>query len=203
MAKAEKPHSSVGRGARLPERRTAETRVRVELDLDAAREARIATGHGFFDHMLHAFAKHGRFGLVVEAEGDRTGPHHLVEDVAILLGESLLAAAGDKAGIERFGDIAIPMDETLVQVAVDFCGRGFLVFDAPETQEGETGLSIHLVHDFFYALSFHGRFNLHLRALTGRNPHHIIEAMFKGTGVALRRALAITGKGIPSTKGVL
>ena len=187
----------------LPRRITKETNVGLKLNLDVAEDVSISTGHHFFDHMLEGFAKHGRFGLSVDAVGDKTGPHHLVEDVAIVLGESFLAAAGDKQGIERFGNVSLPMDETLVDVAVDFSGRGYLVFDAPEVHDVETGLGIHLINDFFYALCFNGRFNLNIRVICGRNPHHICEAMFKGTGIALRRALAITGKGIPSTKGVL
>lgn len=191
------------RTANLPRRITKETEVEMKLNLDDGKDCQIDTGHGFYDHMLESFSKHSRFGLTVQAKGDQTGPHHLVEDVAIVLGESLLAAAGNKDGIERFGDALIPMDETLVQVAVDFSGRGFLVFDAPEVQDTETGLGIHLIHDFFYALCFNGRFNLNIRVLCGKNPHHIYEAMFKGTAIALRRALVISGKGIPSTKGVL
>lgn len=199
MAKATK---NIARSAALPTRKTSETEIRLALCLDGGAVS-IDTGHGFFDHMLNAFSRHGRFGLDVVARGDNTGPHHLVEDVGIVLGQSLLEAAGKKEGIERFGDIAIPMDETLIQVAVDFCGRGFFVFAVPEVHDNETGLGIHLVHDFFYALCFHGRFNLHMRLISGKNPHHITEALFKGAGIALRRALAITGQGIPSTKGQL
>jgi|SaaInlStandDraft_1057018.scaffolds.fasta_scaffold58709_2 imidazoleglycerol-phosphate dehydratase len=184
------------------ERTTKETSIELGLNLDGGK-IDISTGHGFYDHMLEAFAKHGRMGLEVEAKGDNTGPHHLAEDVAIVIGEALLKSAGDKAGIERFGHASIPMDDTLVDISVDFGGRGFLVFDCPEVQDVETGLGVHLVHDIFYAMCFNGRFNLHLRLIHGRNPHHIYEAMFKGTGVALRRALAITGTDIPSTKGVL
>lgn len=191
------------RTADLPLRKTNETEVKVSLNLDKYTKSEIDTGHGFYDHMLESFAKHARIGLKVKAKGDNTGPHHLAEDVAIVIGESLLEAAGDKKGIERFGDVSLPMDETLVQAAVDFSGRGFLVFDAPELNDQETGLGIHLVHDIFYALCINGKFNLNLRVVCGRNPHHIIEAMFKGTAVALRRALAITGDDIPSTKGVL
>ena len=191
------------RTADLPRRKTRETDVKISLNLDRQDPPEIDTTHGFYDHMLEAFAKHGRMTLKVKATGDKTGPHHLVEDVAIVLGESLLKAAGDKSGIERFGHAAIPMDDTLVEVAVDFCGRGYLVFEAPDVHDQETGLGIHLVHDVFYALCFHGRFNLNIRVVCGRNPHHIIEAMFKGTAIALRKALQITGSEIPSTKGVL
>jgi imidazoleglycerol-phosphate dehydratase len=184
------------------QRSTSETSIELSLQLDDPEPSRIDTGHGFYDHMLESFAKHSRFGLQVKAKGDNTGPHHLVEDVAIVLGEALLKASGDKKGIERFGHVSMPMDETLVDAAVDFGGRGFLVLDAPDVHDGETGLGIHLLHDIFYALSFNGRFNLHLQVRHGRNPHHIYEAMFKGTAVALRRALVITGQDIPSTKGV-
>lgn len=187
------------------ERNTKETKIKLHLNLDEkGQQDKLETGHGFFNHMLDSFSKHSRFKLEVKAKGDDTGPHHLVEDVGIVLGEALLKAAGDKRGIERFGHASIPMDETLMDVSIDFCGRGFMVFDLPdEIQDTETGLGIHLIHDFFYALSFNGRFNLHLHLVRGRNPHHIIEAMFKGTAVALRRALEITQDDLPSTKGVL
>lgn len=187
------------------ERNTKETQIKLHLNLDEkGKQDKLETGHGFFNHMLDSFSKHSRFNLEVKAKGDDTGPHHLVEDVGIVLGEALLKAAGDKRGIERFGHASIPMDETLMDVSIDFCGRGFMVFDLPEEiQDTETGLGIHLIHDFFYALSFNGRFNLHLHLVRGRNPHHIIEAMFKGTAVALRRALEITQDDLPSTKGVL
>lgn len=185
------------------QRATKETEIELSLNLDDPACGTIKTGHGFFDHMLEAFAKHSRFGLSVTAKGDNTGPHHLVEDVAIVLGEALMKAAGDKVGIERFGHAALPMDETLLEVAIDFSNRGFLVFDCPEIHDTETGLGVHLIHDFFYALCFNGRFNLNMRVVCGRNPHHIFEAMFKGTAVALRRALTVTGSDLPSTKGVL
>jgi imidazoleglycerol-phosphate dehydratase len=191
------------RTANLPRRKTKETDIEVKLNIDQAGEAKITTPHGFFSHMLESFGKHGRFDLEVDATGDNTGPHHLVEDVGIVIGESLLEAAGDKSGIERFGSVSMPMDETLVNVSIDFCGRGYLVFDAPSIHDTETGLGLHLINDFFYAMCFNGRFNLHIHVVCGTNPHHIIEAMFKGTAVALRRALEVTGKGIPSTKGVL
>ncbi len=185
------------------ERSTSETQIKLELALDGGVAYHIKTPHSFFDHMLEAFARHGRVGLEVEAKGDNTGPHHLVEDVGIVLGQAFLAAAGDKVGIERYGDSAVPMDETLVRAVVDFCGRGYLVFDLPNVIDTETGLGMHLVRDFFYALSFNGRFNLHIDVVRGDNPHHIIEACFKATAVALRRALAITGDSLPSTKGKL
>jgi imidazoleglycerol phosphate dehydratase HisB len=191
------------RSAALPRRTTKETDIEVKVNLDEYKECEIKTPHGFFSHMLESFSKHSRFAVEVDACGDNTGPHHMVEDVGIVLGESILEAAGDKNGIERFGSVSMPMDETLVDVAIDFSGRGYLVFDAPDIHDTETGLGFHLVNDFFYAMCFNGRFNLHIHVKCGTNPHHIIEAMFKGTAVALRRALQVTGKGIPSTKGVL
>ncbi|MBF0198834.1 MAG: imidazoleglycerol-phosphate dehydratase HisB [Planctomycetes bacterium] len=187
----------------IPRRKTKETDIEIKLNLDKSDDLKIHTGHGFFNHMLESFAKHGRFGLEVIAKGDDTGPHHLVEDVGIVLGQSLLDAAGDKEGIERFANLSMPMDETLIDVAIDFGGRGYLVFDAPEVQDQETGLGIHLTNDFFYALCINGKFNLHIKVVYGTNPHHIIEGMFKGTAIALRKALEITNTGIPSTKGVL
>ncbi len=191
------------RSAALPRRTTKETDIEVKINLDAYKECVVKTPHGFFSHMMESFSKHSRFAVEIDATGDNTGPHHMVEDVGIVLGESILEAAGDKSGIERFGSVSMPMDETLVDVAIDFSGRGYLVFDAPEINDTETGLGLHLVNDFFYAMCFNGRFNLHIHVKCGTNPHHIIEAMFKGTAVALRRALQVTGKGIPSTKGVL
>lgn len=191
------------RQSNIPRRTTKETDIEVKLNLDDNSKTSIQTPHGFFTHMLEAFAKHSRFGLEVDATGDNTGPHHLVEDTGIVIGQALLDAAGDKAGIERYGHASLPMDETLVNVSIDFSGRGYLVFDAPEVNDQETGLGLHLVNDFFYALMFNGRFNLHIHVVCGTNPHHIIEAMFKGTAIALRRALEITHKDIPSTKGVL
>lgn len=187
------------------ERNTKETQIKLSLNLDQkGKQDSLETGHGFFDHMLDSFSKHSRFDLRVKAQGDNTGPHHLVEDVGIVLGDALLKAAVDKKGIERFGHAVIPMDDTLIDVAIDFCGRGYMVFDVPENiHDTETGLGMHLINDFFYALSFNGRFNLHVTLVRGRNPHHIIEAIFKGTAIALRKALEITQDDIASTKGVL
>lgn len=186
------------------ERKTAETSIFLRLALDSGDKATdIDTGNGFFDHMLNSFAKHSRFSLSVKAEGDMTGPHHMVEDVGIVLGEAFNEAVGDKAGIERFASLALPMDETLVDVAVDVSGRGYLVFDPPEIQDTETGLSTLLIRDFFYAFAINAKINLHIRVLSGRSFHHLVEAAFKATAVALRRSTTVTTSGVPSAKGTL
>lgn len=191
------------RAAKEIRRKTTETDIRLSLNLDDPAVQKLDVGGGFFEHMLTSFAKHGRFGISLLGRGDDTGPHHLVEDTGIVLGQALNEAAGDKMGIERFGSSSVPMDDALVDAAVDLSGRGYLVFHAKDLPEGETGLGMSLVRDFFHALSSHGRFNLNLNVRDGQNPHHVIEAMFKATAVALRRALVKSGSGLPTTKGML
>jgi len=188
------------------ERETRETRVRVRLDLDGAGQTRVATGIGFFDHMLALFAHHGRFDLEVQAAGDlETGSHHTVEDVALCLGAALEQALADKAGIERYASVHLPMDEALVLVAVDISGRPFLAYDVPVAGSVAIGgFETDLALEFFQALANNARLTLHVRLLAGSNPHHVIEAVFKGCGRALRLATRRDHRqGIPSTKGVL
>ena len=188
-------------------RKTAETDIELSLCLDGTGQAEINSGLGFLDHMLTLFACHGRFDLRLRCTGD-TGVdgHHSAEDIGICLGMALREALGDKAGIVRFGDITLPMDEALVLAAADLSGRGCLACDLrlPARRVGK--FDTELVEEFFAAFSREGRFALHLRQLAGRNTHHIIEAAFKAAARALRAAVRIDpalAGGIPSTKGAL
>ncbi|PQL20921.1 imidazoleglycerol-phosphate dehydratase HisB [Veillonella denticariosi JCM 15641] len=189
------------------QRRTAETDIIVELALDGNQASSISTGIGFFDHMLTLFAKHGRFGLVVKANGDTyVDAHHTVEDVGLALGQALVKVLGDKVGIERYGDAWVPMDEALTQVVVDLSGRPYLVFQGEWSTPVLGGnFETELVEDFFQAFAMSGAMNLHVRNLYGRNTHHIIESMFKATGRALRKAVTINLDivGVNSTKGTI
>jgi imidazoleglycerol-phosphate dehydratase len=189
------------------ERVTSESSVVVEVSLDGSGAANIATGVGFFDHMLSSLAKHAGFDLSIMSRGDLdVDPHHTVEDTAIVLGEALNAALGDRAGITRFGDALVPLDEALVQVAVDVSGRPYCVHDeplglAPVIGDYDTTLTRHV----FESLATSARICLHIRVLAGRNAHHVHEAQFKAVARALRQACAIDPQviGIPSTKGSL
>jgi imidazoleglycerol-phosphate dehydratase len=187
-------------------RNTQETKISVALNLDDYSKIEIDTGIGFFDHMLNAFAKHGRFGLVVKADGDLdVDPHHTTEDVGIVIGECFKQALGDKAGIERFGTAFVPLDETLSRVVVDLSGRAYLVFEGEFENPKLGGYDTEVTQDFFQAIAFAGEFNLHASVLYGRNTHHKIETLFKALGRALRQAVDLNPnvKGIPSTKGVI
>lgn len=187
-------------------RNTQETKISVALNLDDYSKIEIDTGIGFFDHMLNAFAKHGRFGLVVKADGDLdVDPHHTTEDVGIVIGECFKQALGDKAGIERFGTAFVPLDETLSRVVVDLSGRAYLVFEGEFENPKIGGYDTEVTQDFFQAIAFAGEFNLHASVLYGRNTHHKIETLFKALGRALRQAVDLNPnvKGIPSTKGVI
>ena len=187
-------------------RQTQETRVNVSVALDGTGESRIATGIGFFDHMLTLFAKHGLFTLEIQATGDlAVDCHHTVEDVGIVLGQALQQAAGDKRGIRRYGQFLVPMDEALAQVILDFSGRPFLVFDA-ELGQGRVGeLDVEMVEEFLRALAVTAGITLHVRVLYGKNRHHMIEAIFKALGRALAQSLEIDPRvqGVPSSKGTL
>lgn len=186
------------------ERRTAETRVRLQLALEGG-EARIRTGLGFFDHMLMQLARHGGFGLVVEADGDLpVDSHHLVEDVGLCLGDALRAALGDRAGIARFAQAHVPLDEALARVVVDLSGRPWCEFhaDLPPVVLGD-GFQAEMVREFFIALAMRGGLALHADLLRGLNTHHKVEALFKALARALREAVRIEGSGVPSTKGTL
>lgn len=188
------------------ERKTAETQIQISLNLDEQTGIKIDTGIGFFNHMLNLFAKHGRFGLEVEAHGDLdVDPHHTTEDTGIVLGECFKKALGDKKGIERYGTEFVPMDETLGQVSVDLSGRSYLVFDADLVNPRLGGLDTETVEDFFQATAFAAEMNLHARILYGRNTHHKVESLFKAFGRAMRDAVTINPDiiGVNSTKGVI
>ena len=192
------------------ERTTKESSVAVEIDLDGAGKVDVSTGVPFYDHMLTSFGVHGAFDLSVRATGDvEVDAHHTVEDVAIVLGEAIGKALGDKQGIRRFGDAWIPMDETLAHAAVDVSGRPYCVhLGEPESMTGFTvggNYPTVLNRHVFESLAFHARIALHLRVLHGRDPHHITEAQYKALARALRAAAEPDPRltGVPSTKGVL
>ena len=185
---------------------TGETDITVELDLDGTGTCLIDTGVPFFDHMLNAFGRHGLFDLTVRATGDiEVDAHHTVEDTGIVLGQAFTQALGDKAGITRFSDVCIPMDETLVQAAVDISGRGQAYCDLPIPTERVGAFDTELAVEFFYAFARDARVTLHVRELAGANSHHIIEAAFKAAGRAMRYACELDPRvnGVPSTKGSL
>jgi len=188
-------------------RDTKETRIRVALDLDGSGQAKLATGIGFFDHMLEQIARHALVDLEVEAEGDlHVDGHHTVEDVGIVLGKTIAAALGEKRGINRYGHAVIPMDETLATCALDISGRPFLVVKAEYAGERVGDFDTSLTEEFFRALAFNAGITLHLSCEYGTNDHHKIEAMFKAFARALRMAASIDpdfSDRIPSTKGVL
>jgi imidazoleglycerol-phosphate dehydratase len=193
----------MGRTAEIS-RDTKETQVAVRLDLDGAGHSEVETGVPFFDHMLDQLGRHGRLDLSVRTKGDlEIDAHHTVEDTGIALGQALAEALGDKAGIERFGDATVPIDEALVRAAVDLSGRPYLVYDADTPVELVGTYETTLTKHFFEALVANGRMTLHVQLLAGDNSHHIQEAVFKAVAVALRRAVRVTGEGVPSTKGVL
>ncbi len=188
------------------DRKTRETDVSVRLDLDGVGRATVNTGLGFFDHMLELLAGHGLFDLEVRATGDlKTGGHHTVEDVGICLGTVLAEALGDKRGINRYGNIVVPMDESLAMVVLDLSGRPYFAYDGGPAGESIAGFDSALVAEFFRAVVNHARMTLHVRVLSGGDVHHTIEAVFKGFGKALRQAVTVDERsaGIPSTKGVL
>lgn len=185
---------------------TGETDITVELDLDGIGTCLIDTGVPFFDHILNAFGRHGLFDLTVRATGDiEVDAHHTVEDTGIVLGQAFTQALGDKAGITRFSDVCIPMDEALVQAAVDISGRGQAYCDLPIPTERVGSFDTELAVEFFYAFARDARVTLHVRELAGANSHHIIEAAFKAAGRAMRYACELDPRvnGVPSTKGSL
>jgi imidazoleglycerol-phosphate dehydratase len=188
------------------ERKTRETEVSVRLALDGAGAGERDTGVGFLDHMLDLLARHGHLDLDVRAAGDlETGAHHTVEDIGICIGQALDGALGDRAGISRYGDATVPMDESRAACAIDISGRGLLVFDAA-LPPGSIGIFDHeLVEEFFRALAMNARLTLHVVVETGTNAHHVIEAAFKAFARALRAAVALdpSERGVPSTKGTL
>jgi len=187
-------------------RKTRETNVTVALDLDGRGRSRIATGIGFFDHMLTSFATHGRFDLDVRCKGDlHVDAHHSVEDVGITIGDALLRGLGDKRGIVRFGHAYVPLDEALSRCVIDLSGRPYLHYDVTFKARQLGAMPTELFEDFFWALADHGRMNIHLENIRGRNAHHIAETLFKSTARALSMAVARDGRvaDVPSTKGSL
>jgi imidazoleglycerol-phosphate dehydratase len=197
--------ASGARQARV-QRKTRETDITLSLNLDGTGRSQIATGIGFLDHMLTALATHGRFDLDVACKGDlHVDAHHSVEDVGIAFGDALIQALGDKKGIVRFGHAYVPLDEALSRCVIDIAGRPFLVYTV-EFKAGKVGdMPTELFEDFFWAVADHGRINIHLDAIRGRNAHHIAETLFKSSARALSMAVARDPRvvGVPSTKGVL
>ncbi len=196
------------------DRETKESKVHVALDLDGTGRSHVSTGVGFYDHMLTAFSRHSLIDLEVETAGDlHIDAHHTVEDTAIALGDALREALGDKAGIRRFGDATVPLDEALVQAVVDVSGRPYCVHTGePDAQAyvaigGQVGPPYlgSLTRHVFETLAFHAQIALHVRVLSGRDPHHLVEAQFKAVARALRDAIARDPRetGVPSTKGTL
>ena len=186
------------------ERTTAETSITVDLVVDGSGRIEITTGIPFFDHMLEQLGKHAGFDLVIDAEGDLTVDlHHTVEDVGIVLGGALREALADKRGVRRFANALVPLDEALVQVAVDLSGRPFLVYDVDPVSEWIGTFDPQLAEEFWKGFVDGARLTLHVRGLSGKNGHHVIEASFKGVARALRDAVKIEGSDVPSTKGTL
>jgi imidazoleglycerol-phosphate dehydratase len=189
-------------------RETKETAVEITLDLDGAGVAEVETGLPFFDHMVSQLGKHGGFDLTVRAQGDlQVDTHHTVEDVAITLGETLADALGDKAGIRRFASIALPLDEALVEVALDLSGRPFLHYEVELPVDGvplgTPPFDPQLGEHFWQSFATSAAMTLHVRSRSGRNTHHLLEASFKAVARCLRDAVRVEGTGVPSTKGTL
>lgn len=186
---------------------TAETQIRLKIDLDGSGRSRIDTGVGFMDHMLTLFASHGRFDLGLECKGDtNVDDHHTVEDIGIALGEAFAQALGDKKGILRYGHVALPMDEALILTAVDFSGRDYLGYGLQIPTEKVGSFDTELVEEFWLGFVRNAKCNLHFQQLAGSNSHHIIEGAFKSAARSMRMAVRIDpafADEIPSTKGVL
>ncbi|EGQ21790.1 histidine biosynthesis bifunctional protein HisB (histidinol-phosphatase/imidazoleglycerol-phosphate dehydratase) [Sporosarcina newyorkensis 2681] len=187
-------------------RKTGETSIEMDFSLDGTGKTTIQTGVGFFDHMLTAFAKHGRFDLTVKCDGDiEVDQHHSVEDVGIVLGQAFNKCIGTKEGIERFAMVSTPMDEALSTASIDISGRSFLVFNVDGMKDKVGNFDTELVEEFFIAFTSHANVTLHINLDYGKNTHHIIESIFKSFGRALRIASTLNPeiKGVPSTKGSL
>ena len=187
-------------------RSTKETSIDIDLDLDGSGAVAVTTGLPFFDHMVGQLGKHGGFDLTVKAEGDLdVDAHHTVEDVGLALGQVLAQALGDKAGIRRFASMSLPLDEALVDVALDLSGRPFLHYEVEPGREplGTPPFDPQLAEEFWRAFATSAAITLHLRLRSGKNPHHILEASFKGVARCLRDAVRVDGIGVPSTKGTL
>ena len=187
-------------------RKTKETDVRVALNLDGGGSSQVDTGLPFLDHMLALFAKHGLFDFNVVCKGDlEIDDHHSVEDIAITIGQALVQALGDKAGIKRYGEAVVPMDEALCRSVIDLSGRFYLVYDVETRRQKIGNFSVELAEHFWRSFAETAKFNLHIDCLRGRNTHHILEGTFKASARALRLAVERDPrvKGVPSTKGVL
>jgi imidazoleglycerol-phosphate dehydratase len=187
-------------------RKTKETNVRVVLNLDGKGQSQVSTGLPFLDHMLDLFARHGLFDLEVACKGDlEIDDHHSVEDIAITLGQTLTQALGDKAGIARYGEAVVPMDEALCRSVIDLSGRFYLVYEVQTRRQKIGNFSVELAEHFWRSLAETARFNLHIDCLRGRNTHHILEGTFKATTRALRQAVSRDPRitGVLSTKGAL
>ena len=188
-------------------RKTAETDISLELNLDGSGACSVDSGCGFLDHMLTLFAKHGRFNITLRCKGDTyVDDHHTVEDIGIALGQAFAQALGDKRGIIRYGDCTLPMDEALILTAVDISGRSYLAYDLDIPTQKVGTFDTELVEEFYLAFVRHAGLTLHIRQLAGRNSHHIIEGAFKSVARSLKQAVAIDKTyfdEIPSTKGVL
>ena len=187
------------------QRTTYETDIKLRLNLDGEGKSTVDTGIGFFDHMLTLFARHGALDLRLSVKGDlNVDGHHSVEDTGIVLGQAVSKALGDKAGIKRYGCAYVPMDEALARCVIDISGRGFLVYDVPEMAYNP-GMDVMLAEEFFRAFAVNAGITLHISVLYGKNPHHMLEGMFKALGRALREAVSMDAKmeGVPSTKGLL
>lgn len=189
------------------ERNTSETKISLELNLDGAGAAKIATGVGFFDHMLDQIARHAPLDLELEAQGDlHIDAHHTVEDVGIAFGQAIDAALGDRKGVTRYGDAHVPLDEALTRVVIDLSGRPFLVYDLKFPAQKIGAFDTELVREFFQAVAVHARMGLHIETLRGANSHHIAESAFKGFARAFGKAAAPDPRRagvVPSTKGTL
>jgi imidazoleglycerol-phosphate dehydratase len=186
------------------QRKTKETDVKLELNLDGSGTYDIDTGIGFLDHMLSHLSKHSRFDLVLKAKGDlNVDSHHTVEDIAICLGDCLVEALGDKKGITRYGNSAVPMEDSLANVAIDLSGRAFCVYDVKYRTDKIGDFDVECLEELLRSFANHGKLNLHISVPYGTNSHHIAEAIFKALGQALGAAVKIVGGDIPSTKGVL
>jgi imidazoleglycerol-phosphate dehydratase len=197
--------TSTSRSASV-ERNTTETQIRVEFGLDGAGRGHIQTTIPFLDHMLELLSKHGFFDLTVQAKGDTDiDDHHTVEDIGIVFGEALKQALGNKEGIRRFGWASVPLDETLAQVTIDLSGRPYLVYHVELSERRIKSFDLGLFEDFFQAFVTHGALNLHVNVQYGRNPHHIMEAIFKALAKSLDQATSIDERvtGVLSTKGRL
>ncbi|HEY3582693.1 MAG TPA: imidazoleglycerol-phosphate dehydratase HisB [Pyrinomonadaceae bacterium] len=187
-------------------RKTKETDVRVTLNLDGSGKSRITIGLPFLEHMLELFAKHGLFDLQVMCDGDlEIDDHHSVEDIAITLGQALAQALTDKAGINRYGEAIVPMDEALCRAVIDLSGRFYLVYEVPTKRQKIGNFSVELAEHFWRSFAETAKFNLHIDCIRGRNTHHILEGTFKAFARALRQAVDLNSRvsGVPSTKGTL